>query len=388
MSVSSKPLFPYQRFAFLLAGGVSLFIGLNAGLLRLGAHSLSINAELGSLHGPLMIFGFLGTVIGLERAVALQSDQRRVWAYIAPLLAALGGACSILLTTGHAPAFVVSMSQQWGPRIIPGTLWTFGMLALAGIYLTVLVKRVATSAVYVELISAVVGACGAALWTRGFAIPLIVHWWLVYVVLTIYAERLELAHIVMSNSGTDRRILIESAALALTLPLTLLAPSWGLPIMGVTLLIMTADMAWHDVARRLVRTSGVPRFSAAAMLAGYSYAGVASVVWLMAQDPTAGYVYDLVVHAVTIGCVMSMIIAHAPIIIPSLIHRDVPYHPIMWLILLLLHIALAFRVFGASHEIETVWRFGGTMGSVVVVVFVASTVALIIRQNRLKRDRS
>jgi hypothetical protein len=40
-----------------------------------------------ALHGPLMVSAFLGTVIALERAVALG----RTWAYGAPLGAGLGG---------------------------------------------------------------------------------------------------------------------------------------------------------------------------------------------------------------------------------------------------------------------------------------------------------
>nr|BFE78121.1 hypothetical protein GCM10020093_007220 [Planobispora longispora] len=37
-------------------------------------------------HGPLMALGFLGTLISLERAVALRSR----WGYAAPALSALG----------------------------------------------------------------------------------------------------------------------------------------------------------------------------------------------------------------------------------------------------------------------------------------------------------
>ena len=40
-----------------------------------------------ALHGPLMVSAFFGTVISLERAVALD----RLWAYAAPLAAGLGG---------------------------------------------------------------------------------------------------------------------------------------------------------------------------------------------------------------------------------------------------------------------------------------------------------
>ncbi len=41
------------------------------GLLRFGWNLPQGRANLTELHGPLMVFGFLGTVISLERAVAV-----------------------------------------------------------------------------------------------------------------------------------------------------------------------------------------------------------------------------------------------------------------------------------------------------------------------------
>ncbi|HKS90464.1 MAG TPA: hypothetical protein VJQ83_00945, partial [Tepidiformaceae bacterium] len=63
-----------------------LLAGLWAGLLRLGLDVPELHATLPADHGPLMILGFLGTLIALERAVAL--GQR--WAFLAPLCAGLG----------------------------------------------------------------------------------------------------------------------------------------------------------------------------------------------------------------------------------------------------------------------------------------------------------
>ena len=80
------PSLPKARLAFLLLAGVALLAGLDASLVRLGALAPIASTSLGTVHGLLMIYGFLGTAICLERAVALQSDGRRAWAYAAPLL--------------------------------------------------------------------------------------------------------------------------------------------------------------------------------------------------------------------------------------------------------------------------------------------------------------
>src|SRR3989338_4875596 len=75
------------RLPLLIMGFISLAAGVGAGLLRLGWDVPFPPAELALLHGPLMLSWFLGTVIGLERAVALG----RRWAYTGPLLTGLGG---------------------------------------------------------------------------------------------------------------------------------------------------------------------------------------------------------------------------------------------------------------------------------------------------------
>ena len=76
------------RFPLLALGIGSLFCGVWAGLLRFGWGLPAGRANLIGLHGPLMVFGFLGTVISLERAVAL----RRPWGYLAPLGTIAGAA--------------------------------------------------------------------------------------------------------------------------------------------------------------------------------------------------------------------------------------------------------------------------------------------------------
>jgi hypothetical protein len=71
------------RLALVASAGLALLAGLWAGLVRIGWPLLPIEDDLVLLHGPLMLGGFLGLVIGLERAVALN----RPWALAAPALA-------------------------------------------------------------------------------------------------------------------------------------------------------------------------------------------------------------------------------------------------------------------------------------------------------------
>ena len=75
------PRLPVARLSFLLLAGLALLAGLDASLVRLGAIAPVSSTSLGTVHGLLMIYGFLGTAICLERAVALQSDGPRAWAY-------------------------------------------------------------------------------------------------------------------------------------------------------------------------------------------------------------------------------------------------------------------------------------------------------------------
>ena len=63
---------PRGRLVLLLGGGVAMLLGLDAGLLLLGLPAPVTTERLPEVHGQLMLIGFLGTVIALERAVALR----------------------------------------------------------------------------------------------------------------------------------------------------------------------------------------------------------------------------------------------------------------------------------------------------------------------------
>jgi hypothetical protein len=81
---------------------LALLAVLWAGLLRIGWAVPSFAPGLALAHGPLMVAGFLGTLISLERAVALE----RRWAYLAPLLHALGALLALALPGPLGPLLI------------------------------------------------------------------------------------------------------------------------------------------------------------------------------------------------------------------------------------------------------------------------------------------
>jgi hypothetical protein len=101
------------RYPLLGVALLTLLAAIWAGLVRIG-WVLPATVTLASSHGPLMVSGFLGTLISLERAVALASLGQR-WAYAAPVLSALGAIATLLglsfgpylLTLGSAALIVV-----------------------------------------------------------------------------------------------------------------------------------------------------------------------------------------------------------------------------------------------------------------------------------------
>jgi hypothetical protein len=343
--------------------------GLDAALLRVGVAAPVHSESLADQHGVLMIFGFLGTAIALERAVALQAGARRAaWAYAAPAAGGLGAVLVILQAAGAIPA----------GRALPGGAWVASMAVFVAIYVAVW-RRQQSYAVLVQLLGAIAGLFGVALWARGLEVAAIVPWWAALLVLTIVGERLELARVAFMKDAVERRILAKSCLLVLALAATALSPAWGYPLLGLALGVLMVDVGVHDIARRTIRSSGLTRFMAACMLAGYGWALVSALVWIVGGPALAGYRYDIVIHSLTIGFVMSMILAHAPVIVPALARRPLPYHPVMWAVWGLLHVGLLVRVLAGARAAGGAWQIGGTLSVVALLAFLASTVTLVVR---------
>ena len=341
------------RFPLLALGLASLFFGVWAGLLRFGFGLPTGRANLIELHGPLMVFGFLGTVISLERAVAL----RRGWGYLAP--------AGTLAGVGFLFAGV---RQGIGELVL-----LLAGCVLVGLFVVIL-RAHATASTATLLLGALLWVIGDALWLHGDPLVQVVPWWAGFLVLTIVGERLELA--AMSRLTRAGR----AAFLALTLlffaglALSATDVGSGIRVAGVALLGYALWLARFDIARQTVRRPGLPRFVALALLPGYLWLAVGGTLWLRDGAQIAGFAHDAELHALFLGFVFSMIFGHAPVIFPGVLGVSIPFRRLFYAHLALLHVGLALRVSGDLADSFSVAHWGGFLNATAIGLFLAATI--------------
>jgi len=354
-----------RRTVFLIPAGVALLAGLNAGLLLLGLPAPVTTDRMPDTHGMVMVLGFVGTVVALERAVAL---RRRV-GFTAPALLGAGG----LLLISSAPLRLGQVAL------------TAGAAALIGIYIP-LWRRQRDDSILVQAFGAVLATGGALLWLGGMPVARLLPWLAGFVVLTIAGERLELARVILLATATVGQLLGLAAMMTFGTVLTLLWPVVGYPVLGLSLLALVGWLMVHDVARRTIRATGVTRFMAGCLLAGYVWLAVAGAIWVLAGGVTDGPAYDAVIHAVFLGFTMSMIMAHAPVILPAILRCRLPYHPVMIAPPVLLHASLLLRLaVGDARGLDLARQIGGALNVIALLGFAAITAASAIRAGRPNR---
>src|ERR1043166_8759909 len=100
------------RFLLVASALISLLAAMWAGLIRIGWALPPLDLNLPMLHGPLMINGFLGLVVGIERAVALSSpgvQHRTRWPYLSPICVAVGTLA--LFFSGQVGALLITLGS-------------------------------------------------------------------------------------------------------------------------------------------------------------------------------------------------------------------------------------------------------------------------------------
>ena len=334
----------------LALGAASLLSGLAGALARLGAGTPSpLGAAAG--HGVLMTLGILGTLIALERAVAL----RQAWGYLAPLLSGLGGL-----------AIVAGVPAPWPPLLMAaaGTWLSAGYL--------VMWQRQPTVHITVQALGALAWWGGAMCWLAGTDLPGLAPWLAAFVVLTIAGERVELARLALVGRRYREVVLVWSALIPGGPALTVVWPAVGARVLGVGLLVSSGWLVRYDIARRTVHARGLTRYMASCLLTGYGWLGVAALIWIWRGALTDGPAYGATLHAVFLGFAMSMVLGHAPAILPAVLRVRLPYHPRDYGVLALLHGSLALRIVGGDlFDVELLRVVGGVLGVVTMLAFVA-----------------
>ncbi|CAB4965759.1 unannotated protein [freshwater metagenome] len=335
-----------------------MVVGIDAGLTLLGVWAPVSSGRVGEAHGLLMVLGFVGTLIALERAVALGE----AWGYAAPT--SLGSGALLLLVPG---------ADRLGHLLLVA-----GTATLCAVYVP-LWRRQRDDAVLVSALGAVLALGSTVLVLGGADVPLVLPWLAGFVVLTIAGERLELARLAMPASAGTSLVLL-GLAVTVGVPAATMWPVVGGSVLGVVLLLLVAWLVSYDVARRTLRGTGLPRFAAACMLAGQAWLAVAGGVLLVAGQPADGAAYDALVHAVFLGFTISMIMAHAPSILPAVTRVPLPYRPAMWAPWLLLQVSLVLRLWGGDALGSDLAREVGGAGNALALLlfFVVAGTSTVI----------
>ncbi|MDR3374405.1 MAG: hypothetical protein P4L98_11815 [Ancalomicrobiaceae bacterium] len=313
----------------LVGAATALACGFAGGLARLGlvpGTDVAIDA-----HGAFMICGFFGTLIALERAVA----DGRSWAFAAPAF----GVAGVILTHAGLPQ---AAAMAYGLSAIALT----GLTGLAAVKnpepFTLLMT--AAAAIY---------TCGVALWISGETAADVAYLWLAFLILTVLAERLELSRL---RAHSPAALALLAFILAVFVGALALGEPWrhGSGPLGAALAAAAIWFLMRDVAVVTIRQRGLARFSAVCLVTGYGWLIVAGAALIVSPPGQALYGHDMAVHAIGLGFVLSMVMAHAPIILPAVVGVKVRYTPVLYGPVGVLQAGVACRILGDMLEADSV----------------------------------
>lgn len=350
------------RFVLLLLGMSCLITGIWGGLLRMSvAVPLPVrHANWISFHGPLMVCGFLGTLISLERAVGLRS----LWTYLVPLL-----------TGVSAVAIAAGVFAPW-PR------WTLTAGSTLFIVVSIRILFIQPNlSNTVMALGAVAWTTGNLLWKFGFEIPQVVLWWLAFLLLIIVGERIELTRFQKPSPVSKPWLATALILLGAGLALSWNSPRVGAVLAGIALLALATWLFRFDLAWRTIRHPGLPRFMAICLLSGYVWLTITSLLVAIKWPQSAGVIYDATLHAFFVGFVFAMIFGHAPVIFPAVLGLPVQFRGTAYIPLAVLHVSLVLRLLGDLANLPALRTWGAEGNVAAVGLFLLNTVVSILLGN-------
>ncbi len=352
---------------FLVTAMVSLIFGLLASLWRLGVDLGTYQPTIAQLHGPLMVSAFLGTLIGIERAVSWKS----VFSALAPISSAMGIIAVALFPHQHWPLILFVVSAAALSILFLQVGWQFKARHLL-----------------VMGLGAIHWLVGNTLWFAGVPIPKLVVWWMGFLVLTIVGERLELNRLLPQDARSTLTFWSGIVLMVLGVLLTPIHLSTGIRILGIGWILVGIWLLRHDITRHTVKSTGLARFIAVSLITGYGWMIIGGAIALLTGLPSAGFYYDAILHAILVGFVFSMIFGHAPIIFPAILKLKIVYQPYFYAHLFLLHLGLLIRV-GGDLSASLFWKqVGGVINVIAVLLFLVATASSVIIGAKKERQKS
>ena len=348
------------RGVLTLAIATSLVAGIAGGLLRAGVAwpaTVTWLPQAALAHAQLMVCAFLGSVIGVERAVAV----KRRWAYATPLSAALS---AVAVLSGAAAA------AAW--------LQVAAALVFVAVNAVLLSRQQAAHTAWL-LAAALAWLTGNTLHARDAAAAAVVPWWFAFLVLTIVAERLEMTRLMRRRRAAAPLLtLLLSALLLACVAGTLALPIAGM-LYGAALTGLAAWLLAFDIARRTVRARGLPRYMAVCLLGGYAWLAVSGVAWWATS--LGAPARDAALHALALGFVFCMVLAHAPVILPAVAGVKLQFGRVFYAPLAVLHGSLLMRLLLPVWDARGL-ALGAAANAAAIALFAVTVIAAALAWHR------
>lgn len=341
----TKPIFLLPLIA------LSLLIGIWTGWIRIG-WNFPFTQNSGD-HGALMVGGFIGTLICLERT----SNFKNKIALLIPFVNAL----SIVF-------FLVKL---------PHVAFWFLLAGSIGLTLIYLKLYFEFSEIYILPMTA--GAfcylIGNTLLIKTNFYPQAAMWWIAFLYFTILGERLELSRYLQIKT-IHRTILIILLAVYIAGILIPFHGSGGY----VTAVSLIGSALWlfkYDMAKKSLQREGQHFYSGVVLLTGYFWLIITGL--FMAYGSYSSLVYDAVIHSFFLGFVFSMIFAHAPIILPGVLKLQISiFNRSLYFWFALIQVSLIIRILGSVLPSTDLKIIGGFTNGIAILGFLINIAILTI----------
>lgn len=335
----------------------SMLVGVYIGFIRIGwVFPVSNNLPIPH-HGILMAGSFLGTLVSVERVVVLKNR----WVWFIPILMV------------SSLFFLISQQNQIA----------FGVLLVGSIgYFFISFQNYITYKLKGDILMLI----GAFFQIVAFTIFILTHsypmsfaGWLLFFLLTIVGERLNLTRFL----PVSPKAVIELYVWLGVLIISSFLYHFGFAIVvSLSLWGISQWLLRNDIALINIHKAGHYKFLGMALIGAYFWLFITGGLGLIKSDNP--YLYDALLHAFFVGFVLSMVLAHAPIIFPGLLQiKLTPFHPIMYVWLFALHASLFLRVYGDIFESYELRKLGGLFNGISFVGYLL-TVAIIIIKKKIQ----
>ncbi|MDR3575898.1 MAG: hypothetical protein P4L50_18705 [Anaerolineaceae bacterium] len=341
---------PSLNLLILLLALLALFIEMGVELARLGWLAPSFQGQASLSYDPILISGFLGTLIFLERAIT----RKQNWIYTAPILSGFGTLMLILFPGSLAGLVMVSLAS----------------LAAVGV-LTVNLRQEGHVYTITMGLGALAWFTGNLLWLHGWSLQRVIFWWAAFLILAISGERLELSRKVRRPSMFQYQLLgLTTCILLGGVVLTGQDQSLGAPLAGFGMIALAAWLVRYDAARSNVNNpSSLTRYMATCVLVGYCWLAAGGLISLYYSSISASLFFDGIFYSIFLGFVFSMIFGQTPNVLQTVLGLPLKFMKLFYLPLGLLHASLLLWIGSDMASWQPGVHWGGLINQLAILLF-------------------